>query len=50
VCKLLWIEEVFVVTEVSDNIFNVPDEISEDLNVCAKLLFADVEIRLVLAG
>jgi hypothetical protein len=50
VCKLLWIEEVFVITEVSDNIFDIPDEVSENLNICTKLLFADVEIGLVLVG
>jgi hypothetical protein len=47
--KLLWIEEVFVVTEVSDDVFNIPDEISENFDICTNFLFADLEIGLVLA-
>jgi hypothetical protein len=46
----LWIEEVFIVTEISNDIFDVPDEISENLDVCTNLLFADVEIGLMLVG
>jgi hypothetical protein len=47
---LLWIEEVFVVTEVSNNVLDIPDEIPENLNVRVDFLFADVEISLVLTG
>jgi hypothetical protein len=47
---LSWIEEVFVVTEVSDDVFNIPDEVSENLDICTKFLFTDIEIGLVLAG
>jgi hypothetical protein len=48
--ELLWVEEVFVVNKISDDIFNVLDEISENTDICTKFLFADVEIGLVLAG
>jgi hypothetical protein len=46
VCELSWVEEVFVVTEISDDIFDIPDEVSENLDVCAKLFLTDVEIVL----
>jgi hypothetical protein len=50
VCELSWIEEVFVVTEISNDVFNIPDEVSENLDICTKFLPADVEIGLVLTG
>jgi hypothetical protein len=50
VCKLLWIEEIFVVTEISDDIFNIPDEVLENLDICSKFLFADVEVGSMLMG
>jgi hypothetical protein len=48
--ELLWIEEVLIVYKISDDIFNIPDEISENTDVCTKFLFADVKIGLVLVG
>jgi hypothetical protein len=50
VCELLWVEEVFVVNKISDNVFDIPDDISENADVCMNFLFADVEVGLVLAG
>jgi hypothetical protein len=49
-CKLLWVEELLVVTEIPDDVFNVPDEVPEYLDVCLDFLFTDIEVRLVLAG
>jgi hypothetical protein len=48
--ELSWAEEVFVVYKISNDISNVPDEISENTDICTKLLFADVKVGLVLAG
>jgi hypothetical protein len=48
--ELLWVEEVFVVNKISDDVFNIPDEISENADICTKFSFADVKIGLVLAG
>jgi hypothetical protein len=48
--ELSWVEKVFVVDEVSDDIFYIPDDIFENTNVCTQLLFADVKVGLVLAG
>jgi hypothetical protein len=48
--KLLWIEEVLVVTEISDNVLDILDEIPKNLNIRTDLLFADIEISLVLPG
>jgi hypothetical protein len=49
-CELLWVEEVFVVTEIPNDVFNILDKISEYLDICLDLLFADVEVSLVLAS
>jgi hypothetical protein len=49
-CELSWVEEIFVVAEISDDVLNIPDEVSENLDVCPDFLFADVKVGLVLAG
>jgi hypothetical protein len=49
-CELSWVKEIFVVTEIPDDIFDIPDEVSENLDVCLDFLFADVEVGLVLAS
>jgi hypothetical protein len=46
----LWIEEVLVVYKIPDDIFDIPDKILENADVCTKFLFADVEVGLVLVG
>jgi hypothetical protein len=46
----LWVEEVFVIYKISDDVFDIPDEISENVDVCTEFLFADVEVSLVLVG
>jgi hypothetical protein len=48
--ELLWVKEVFIIYKISDDIFDIPDEISENADICAKFLFADVEVGLVLVG
>jgi hypothetical protein len=48
--KLSWIEEVLIVYKIPDDIFDIPDEILENTDVCTKFLFADVKVGLVLAG
>jgi hypothetical protein len=49
-CELSWVEEIFIVTEISDDIFDIPDEVSENLDIRSDFLFADVEVSLVLAS
>jgi hypothetical protein len=49
-CELLQVEEIFIVTEISDDVFDIPDEVSENLDVCLDFLFADIKVGLVLAG
>jgi hypothetical protein len=48
--ELLWIEEVLVVYKVSNDIFNIPDDIFENADVYTEFFFADVEVGLVLVG
>jgi hypothetical protein len=48
--ELLWVEEIFIVDKISNDIFDIPDEISENADVCTKFLFADVEVGLVLVS
>jgi hypothetical protein len=47
---LSWVKEIFVVAEISDDIFDIPNEIPENLNVCPNLLFTDVKVSLMLAS
>jgi hypothetical protein len=49
-CELPWIEELFVVTQVSDDVFNIPNKVPQDLDIRSNLLFADIKVGLVLAG
>jgi hypothetical protein len=49
-CELSWVEEIFVVTEIPNDVFDIPDKVSENLDICPDFLFADVEVGLVLTG
>ena len=49
-CELSWVEEIFVVTEIPDDVLDVPDEVPEYLDTRPKFLFADIKVGLVLAG
>jgi hypothetical protein len=50
VCELLWAEEILVVYKISDDIFDIPNDISKNTDVCMEFLFADVEVGLMLVG
>jgi hypothetical protein len=49
-CELSWVEEIFVVTEISNDVFDIPDKVSENLDIRLDFLFTDIEVGLVLAG
>jgi hypothetical protein len=48
--KLSWVKEVFVITEIPNDIFDIPDKVPKNLDICLDFLFADVEVGLVLTG
>jgi hypothetical protein len=48
--ELSWVEEVLVIHKIPDDIFDIPDKVSENADVCTELLFTDVKVGLVLAG
>jgi hypothetical protein len=50
VCELLWAKEVFVIYQVANDVVEIADKISQNADVCAKFLPADVEVGLVSEG
>jgi F0F1-type ATP synthase beta subunit len=50
VCELLWVKEVFVIYKVANDVVKITDKISQNADVCTKLLPTDVKVGLVSKG